>query len=434
MPWGMTLFFFFFVCKIAFCVDEKLPETYLDSIALGDHYFQSQDYFLAFETYLKGANVLSDRPEIHYRLGRLYGLLEPQKALCDKEYIVAITLMLKKIPKIHQLSASHFRCLLEIPIDPKEQADKNFLNPVSVIKTDLDKDESKECFVLFKRGNYAYTLFVIDFFDKLPRVSHLATFFTGISGDASILFEDLNKDGVEEIVVESRMKDFLNLFVFQKTVKKDYQEVLSLPALWGAEYFFLDFDGDQAKEIEVYEKIREDKGEARFSENGLCLTQRSIYFWLENRLKLFSSEVVHDDAYVINKFFLEIINGKDVSFTRAYEYIHPDYFFGFLNHDNARVQNLKDFFQQEDYQDFLGKKIKKIDIFKNIRFEKDERYNSYLGWDEDRKSPDVAKEEVAYRVYLNEKTYLLVLRNRGEWRIEEFSRIKNKEEGWMFSK
>lgn len=429
MPWGVGLLGV--VCWIvsALYAEDDLPALYLDNLALGDHYFQTEEYFYAFERYREATKYSNEQAEIHYRLGRIYGLLEPRQSLCEKEYSVAMTLLLCKFAGVDQVNLDNFRRILDIPIDPYEKKNPTWVNPVLFLKRDIDRDGQEECFVLMQRGKYSYALFVIDFFDYVPRVSHLVTFFEGASGRADVKFKDLNRDGREEVIVSSEMKDFTNLFIFTKTRGDCYQEVLNLSGLFLGTYVFVDAVGDKLKEVEIHEKVR--KGIVFVPEEGPYITKKSIYKWQDGRYELFHTEVLYDEGYTLNQFFEALLLNND--FARAYRHIHPENFLRHLGPYND-VKALENYLRHPDFEQFLAENGHADRILKHMKLRKDPRYDAFAGWEEggggELRTPSIRDDELRYKLILPEESYSLILRNRGRWKIEHFTKDDFSTGGW----
>jgi hypothetical protein len=282
---------------------------------------------------------------------------------------------------------------------------------------------------MMKRGHLSYALFVIDYFDYLPRVTHLVSFYEGESGRADLRFKDLTQDGREEIIVVSEMKDFLNLFIFAKSPVQTYQEILNLPGLFLGTHIFANVKGDSKKEVEVHEKIR--KGIIFPQDEGPYLTRKIIYMWNGEVYKDVHTEMVYDEGYALNKFFGALM--LEENYDKAYRHISPEKFFRRLDRHNDQ-EALRHYFKRGDYNIFLASHPNINSLIGQIKLYRDLRFDNTEGWEEGGnaapRSQSVRDDERYYKLIVGQASYSLVMRNRGRWRIEHFVKDDVRDGGW----
>ena len=429
MIWGALLFSFSLTSVL---YSQDIPDLYFDYKRQGDYQFQKGEYFYAFEKYRKAIDVFDSDPEIHYRLGRVYGLLEPQESFSDKEFALALNLYLRKYVDMSKINRQTMREFFGIPIDPYEEKKPTERNPIVFVKRDLDHDGEEEVFVLLRRGRLSYALFVLDYFDYKPRVHHLVTFYEGESGRADLEFKDLTNDGREEIIVVSEMQDFLNLFIFSKTPSYSYREVLNHSGLFLGRYMFVDVKGDGLKEIEVYEKLRE--GIVFDPNEGPFLMKKNVYMWSGERFNVVHSEPVYDEGYALNQFFGALLNDND--FERAFRQVHPQQFLNRLDRGDDLDAFIK-YMRQPDYRLFLAETPTSGNILGQMRLREDLRYDDSQAWEEGSsgapKSAMIRDDEKYYRLMVGGESYSVVLRRRGRWYIDQLKKESVPDGGWVLN-
>ncbi|MEM8897250.1 MAG: VCBS repeat-containing protein [Bacteroidota bacterium] len=133
----------------------------------------------------------------------------------------------------------------------EDQPDRqNFLfgelpRPVAFLKTDLDSDQQTD-------------LLICSFGNDLGKFSRfeqnqgffVETVLKGVAGSSIVYAEDLNGDGLEELIVLFAQADEGISIFYQRENGFQEKRVLRFPSIYGSNDFeFLDFDGDGHKDI-----------------------------------------------------------------------------------------------------------------------------------------------------------------------------------------
>ncbi|MBU0650712.1 tetratricopeptide repeat protein [bacterium] len=419
-----------FLCRNVFAADSESIDLFKTFAQSGDLKFREKDYHGALENYKKALQIDDKFPGIHYRLGRVYGFLEPTKNLCDKEYLLALYLYAKSFTNIEQINVETLREFLNIPIDFAEYGNITQYNPVKIIKTDLDKDDKLEILIMMRRGSCSYNLFALEFESFYPQVSHLTTFFEGESGYSDITFKDLIRDDKEEIIVTCEMEDFLNVMIFKRAYAGKYDNILNAAGLFKGNYIFSDIIGDNKFEIEIFEQLLED---TVFSmEKGPYLSKRSIYFWNGTNYELNSSEIVQDYVYSLNVFLRALM--VDLNFEEAYKYTEPSKFLNDVGETNCDINKFVELLKTPSYSSLIAgsgadKFVGHIFVEDNIFL--DEKQGWDLGRKEVSQVPVITKYVKNLRVYFDSYSFLVTMEYHGGWKVASINREYGfKKKGW----
>jgi hypothetical protein len=421
----LCILFAIFYAGNIYAISDEDKVVFDSLIRSGDNYFQKNENMYAFNEYKKAVELNKESVSAHYRLGRVYGFLNPKEQFCDREYALALYLFMKDYPDLESIDINKLRKTFELPINPKE---KN-INPIEYIKRDIDKDNKDELFILMKRGVRSYVLFVCYFYEFYPKVVHLTTFYEGVSGKNKIEFKDIIANNKEEIIVYNNTKDFLNIGIFRKNNKNKYVTILNQAGLFNGRYLFSKQAGGRPFTIEIYENLL--KGPVFTDETGPYVSQKTLYVWNSEKYEEYYTETIENYEYCLNNFLEALMLKGD--FYEAYKYIKPSLFLRDLKKEGDIIPFVT-YMRQSEYSALLAEEgaSKYAGKVKTHVFSE---YNTSGGWQEEKAPVNkifFTKEDVKkIKLIIDNNIFIVDMIYSGGWKISRLKRADlNTKGGW----